>query len=254
MLVATGERQLRSGSILAYGVSAAVGQAPFAFVCVGRAGARLYPPAVEQLLQMPCQGGVRELVASGDAQAAKHRGVSYPPEWLICQSSCSSACSSGSSISLPMGRCAGETMAVRPGGLALARPVGDDSVRLVSTPGQSHGHLSVVLRTASGPVLLVGDAATTRRAIAESHDQIARADLAAYRNSFESLSNGADANPAAPHHLQPRLRTLGKPASALRVTNPRSHLAVEGGDPALSRRGWWRWGGGRRRSAHGRAC
>ena len=46
---------------------------------------------------------------------------------------------------------------------------GDDSVRLVSTPGHSHGHLSVLLRTASGPVLLVGDAATTRRAIAEDH-------------------------------------------------------------------------------------
>ena len=75
---------------------------------------------------------------------------------------------------------------------------GDDSVRLVSTPGHSHGHLSVLLRTASGPVLLVGDAATTRRAIAEGHDQIARADLAAYRNSLESLRRWADANPAAP--------------------------------------------------------
>ena len=55
------------------------------------------------------------------------------------------------------------------------------------TASHSHGHLSVLLRTASGPVLLVGDAATTRRATTEGHDQIARADLAAYRNSLESM-------------------------------------------------------------------
>ena len=75
-----GERRPRSGSIVAHGGSPAVGQAPFALACVGSAGALLHPPAVEQLLQMPCEGGVGDLVAGGDGQTAKQRRVSYPPE------------------------------------------------------------------------------------------------------------------------------------------------------------------------------
>ena len=43
--------------------------------------------------------------------------------------------------------------------------LGDGSIRLVSTPGHSPGHLSVLLRAATGPVLVVGDAAYTCRAI-----------------------------------------------------------------------------------------
>jgi N-acyl homoserine lactone hydrolase len=65
--------------------------------------------------------------------------------------------------------------------------LGDGSIRLVSTPGHSPGHLSVLLRAATGPVLVVGDATYTCRAIAEGHDQIARTDPAAYRTSLESL-------------------------------------------------------------------
>lgn len=76
----TGSASRRSGSTLTYRVSAAVGQAPFALPRVGRARALLHAPAVEQLLQRSRQGGVRELVAGGDAHAAKHRCVSYPPE------------------------------------------------------------------------------------------------------------------------------------------------------------------------------
>lgn len=46
--------------------------------------------------------------------------------------------------------------------------LGDGSVRLLSTPGHSPGHLSVLLEVAGrGPVLLVGDAAYTRRSIDE---------------------------------------------------------------------------------------
>ena len=59
------------------------------------------------------------------------------------------------------------------------------------------GRRNASLSRPSGPVLLVGDAAYTRRAIAEGHDQLARADLAAYRNSLESLRRWADADPAA---------------------------------------------------------
>jgi N-acyl homoserine lactone hydrolase len=76
--------------------------------------------------------------------------------------------------------------------------LGDGSVLVVSTPGHSLGHLSVVLRTASGPVLLAGDAAYTRRAIAEGHDQLARADFAAYHESLETLRRWAHINPDAP--------------------------------------------------------
>jgi len=76
--------------------------------------------------------------------------------------------------------------------------LGDGSIRLVSTPGHSPGHLSVLLRSASGPVLVAGDAAYTRHAIAEGHDQIARADPAAYRTSLESLRAWTEQHPAAP--------------------------------------------------------
>jgi len=75
---------------------------------------------------------------------------------------------------------------------------GDGSVRLVSTPGHSPGHLSVLLRTAAGPLLLAGDAAYTRHAIADGHDQLAYADRAAYRDSLAALRRWADANPGAP--------------------------------------------------------
>jgi len=40
---------------------------------------------------------------------------------------------------------------------------GDGSVRVASTPGHTQGHQSLVLRTAGGEVLLVGDAAYTER-------------------------------------------------------------------------------------------
>ena len=75
---------------------------------------------------------------------------------------------------------------------------GDGSVRLVSTVGHSPGHLSVLLRTAAGPLLLAGDAAYTRRAIAEGHDQLAMADRAAYRDSLAALARWAQANRDAP--------------------------------------------------------
>jgi N-acyl homoserine lactone hydrolase len=75
---------------------------------------------------------------------------------------------------------------------------GDGSVRLVSTVGHSPGHLSVLLRAAAGPVLVVGDAAYTRAAIAEGHDQPATADRAAYHRSLAALRRFAAANPEAP--------------------------------------------------------
>jgi N-acyl homoserine lactone hydrolase len=42
---------------------------------------------------------------------------------------------------------------------------GDGSVRVVSTPGHTAGHQSVILRTANREILIVGDAAFTQRAL-----------------------------------------------------------------------------------------
>jgi N-acyl homoserine lactone hydrolase len=49
-----------------------------------------------------------------------------------------------------------------------------------------------------GLVPVVGDAAYTRRAISEGYDQLARADLAAYRASLDAIRRWAEENPAAP--------------------------------------------------------
>ena len=45
--------------------------------------------------------------------------------------------------------------------------LGDGSIRLISTPGHTRGHLSVLVRSEHGPVLIAGDAAYTVRAIEE---------------------------------------------------------------------------------------
>jgi N-acyl homoserine lactone hydrolase len=46
---------------------------------------------------------------------------------------------------------------------------GDGSMRAVYTPGHSRGHMSVVLRTHSGEVLVAGDAIYMRRTLADTH-------------------------------------------------------------------------------------
>ena len=45
--------------------------------------------------------------------------------------------------------------------------LGDGSIRLVSTPGHTDGHMSILLRTAGGDLLLAGDAAYARKTIDE---------------------------------------------------------------------------------------
>jgi glyoxylase-like metal-dependent hydrolase (beta-lactamase superfamily II) len=47
--------------------------------------------------------------------------------------------------------------------------LGDGSIRLVFTPGHTHGHMSVVLRTAGREVLVAGDAVYTRRTLETGH-------------------------------------------------------------------------------------
>lgn len=75
---------------------------------------------------------------------------------------------------------------------------GDGSVRLVSTPGHTPGHLSVLVRTAKGEALLAGDAAYTLRNVHEQVLPLITADGGRYRRSLEQLKAFADANPDAP--------------------------------------------------------
>ncbi|TMK42399.1 MAG: N-acyl homoserine lactonase family protein [Actinobacteria bacterium] len=75
--------------------------------------------------------------------------------------------------------------------------LGDGSVRLLSTPGHTHGHQSVLLRLAGRSLLLVGDAAYTRRAIAESWIPALYADRHVYLRSLGEIQRYIQAEPNA---------------------------------------------------------
>lgn len=65
---------------------------------------------------------------------------------------------------------------------------GDGSVRLVSTPGHSNGHQSLVLRLGGGrELLLAGDAALRRRAIDTDELPLVVADAHRYRRSIGEI-------------------------------------------------------------------
>ena len=65
---------------------------------------------------------------------------------------------------------------------------GDGAVRLLSTPGHTRGHQSVLLRLAGGgELLLTGDAAYTRRSLDEELVPIYCADEHLYRRSLREL-------------------------------------------------------------------
>ena len=73
---------------------------------------------------------------------------------------------------------------------------GDGSVRLLSTPGHTRGHQSVLLRLASGrELLLTGDAAYTRRSLDEDLVPIYCADEHLYRRSLRELRAHAATHP-----------------------------------------------------------
>jgi len=76
--------------------------------------------------------------------------------------------------------------------------LGDGSIRLLSTPGHTAGHLSVLLRTGEDQsVLLVGDAAYTLQNIAEQRLPMLTADDGASRRSLAELQDFTEANPEA---------------------------------------------------------
>lgn len=92
--------------------------------------------------------------------------------------------------------------------------LGDHSIRLISTPGHTVGHLSVLLRLAHGrQVLLVGDAAYTMRNIGEEILPMLTADdgmsLGSMREIRAFAKNEPDAivvpthDPSAWHELGP---------------------------------------------------
>jgi glyoxylase-like metal-dependent hydrolase (beta-lactamase superfamily II) len=65
---------------------------------------------------------------------------------------------------------------------------GDGSVRLVSTPGHTPGHVSLLLRLRDDrPGLIVGDAAYDRRAIDERNVPLLCPDVDAYLDSLDQL-------------------------------------------------------------------
>ena len=76
--------------------------------------------------------------------------------------------------------------------------LGDGSVRLLSTPGHTPGHLSVLLRASGGrTVLLVGDAAYTVRSVREQILPLLTASDRRYRASLAELRDFSEREPGA---------------------------------------------------------
>jgi glyoxylase-like metal-dependent hydrolase (beta-lactamase superfamily II) len=92
--------------------------------------------------------------------------------------------------------------------------LGDGSVRLVSTPGHTVGHLSVLLRVAGGrEVLVVGDAAYTLRSIEEQILPLFTVSDKRYAATLAELNAFADARPEAtlvPSHDPAAWRVLAR--------------------------------------------
>jgi glyoxylase-like metal-dependent hydrolase (beta-lactamase superfamily II) len=74
---------------------------------------------------------------------------------------------------------------------------GDGSVRLVSTPGHTRGHLSVVLRLANRDALVAGDAIYTMRTLQYGHPPFRTEDGHLFRRSVTEIQLYAKDNPEA---------------------------------------------------------
>lgn len=74
---------------------------------------------------------------------------------------------------------------------------GDGSIVLVSTPGHSSGHQSVVLRMKSREVLLVGDASYTRRNLDQGELPLVVPDEHNYKRSVREIRAYAQMTPGA---------------------------------------------------------
>jgi glyoxylase-like metal-dependent hydrolase (beta-lactamase superfamily II) len=91
---------------------------------------------------------------------------------------------------------------------------GDGSVRVVSTPGHTLGHQSVVVRTSGGEVIVVGDAAYTERGLRGETMPFRIEDEHRYSRSLKEIRRYLEQTPAAvaiPGHdsgLWPQLRSV----------------------------------------------
>ena len=74
---------------------------------------------------------------------------------------------------------------------------GDGSVRVVYTPGHTLGHLSVVVRTGGGEVLVAGDAIYLRRNLDDSHLPHQTEDDHLYRRSLREMRQYVQETPDA---------------------------------------------------------
>jgi N-acyl homoserine lactone hydrolase len=92
--------------------------------------------------------------------------------------------------------------------------LGDGSVRLLSTPGHTPGHQSVLLRTSSGEVLLTADAAYTELGLRGEELPFVIQDEHHFRRSLREIQRYVEQTPQAvviPGHdwkLWPRLKTI----------------------------------------------
>lgn len=75
--------------------------------------------------------------------------------------------------------------------------LGDGSIRLVSTPGHSPGHQSVVVRLHDRELLLAGDAIYRRRALEAGELQLLCDDDHRYRRSLREIRHYAEQTPSA---------------------------------------------------------
>jgi glyoxylase-like metal-dependent hydrolase (beta-lactamase superfamily II) len=74
---------------------------------------------------------------------------------------------------------------------------GDGSVRAVYTPGHTLGHMSIVLRTVSGEVLVAADAIYLRRTLDDTHLPYRTADEHLFRRSLREIRQYATETPEA---------------------------------------------------------
>jgi N-acyl homoserine lactone hydrolase len=74
---------------------------------------------------------------------------------------------------------------------------GDGSVRAVYTPGHTLGHMSVVVRTAGGEVLVAGDAILVRRNLDDTHLPHRTEDDHLYRRSLREMQQYVRETPDA---------------------------------------------------------
>lgn len=74
---------------------------------------------------------------------------------------------------------------------------GDGSVVLVSTPGHTSGHQSVVLRLAGREALICGDAVYDRRSLEQGSEPLVLADAHNYRRSVREIRAYAQMTPSA---------------------------------------------------------